>query len=110
MALTIYAIVFAYTAVLWVVVIVIYSMFIESLDFGRLSTFALKSVVLVAIVAVVVTFVPYGGWLSLLVWWVGLMAIFRMDLWQSRVLVVLLWGVNFAAGLILRGILASGPR
>jgi hypothetical protein len=103
----IFAIVFLYTAILWVVVLILYSVFIESFDFGRLSTFALKSVLIVGIVAAVATFVPYGGLLNLLVWALGLLIIFRKDMWELRVLVLLLWGVNFAAGLLLRGILQS---
>jgi hypothetical protein len=105
--LAIFTIVFIYTAILWVVVLVIYSAFIESFDFGPLSTFALKSVIVVGAVAAVATFVPYGGLFNLIVWALGLLIIFRKDLWELRVLVLLLWGVNFAAGLLLRGILQS---
>jgi hypothetical protein len=45
--------------------------------------------------------------LNLLIWGLGLVIIFRKDLWEVRVLVILLWAVNFAAGLILRGVLQS---
>jgi hypothetical protein len=103
----IFAIVFAYSAVLWVVVLVIYSAFVESLDFGRLSMFGLKSVVLIGIVAAVNTFIPYGGLLTLIVWAIGLVIVFRMDLWEIRVLVLLLWGVNFVFGLLIRSLLVG---
>jgi len=107
MSLMIFTIVFIYTAILWVVVLLIYSAFIESFDFGALSTFALKSVIIVGVIAAVATFVPYGGLLNLLIWGLGLVIIFRKDLWEVGVLVILLWAVNFAAGLILRGVLQS---
>ena len=85
----------------------IYSAFFESFDFGRLSTFVLKSVIIVSVVAAVATFVPYGGLLNLVIWALGLLIIFRKDVWELRVLVFLLWGVNFAAGLLIRGFLQS---
>ena len=81
--LVIFTIVFIYTAILWVVVLFIYSAFIESFDFGALSTFALKSVLQVSLVAAVATFVPFGGYLALLVWALGLLIIFQKDLWES---------------------------
>lgn len=105
--LIVYTIVFAYTLILWVIVLVAYSTFIESFDFGYLPAFASKSAILVAIVSAVVTFVPFGGFLALVVWWVGLAAIFRMDFWECRVLVFLLWGLNFVIGLALAGLLHS---
>jgi hypothetical protein len=103
----VYSIVFAYTFILWVVVLVVYSALIESLDFGSLGTFAAKSVLLVGIVAVVVTFVPFGGLLALVVWWIGLAAIFRMDFWECRVLVILIWGINFLLGLGISALIRS---
>lgn len=103
----IFAIIFAYSAVLWALVLVIYSAFVESLDFGPLSTFALKSVILVGIVAAVATFIPYGGLLTLIVWAIGLVIVFKMDLWEIRVLVLLLWGVNFLFGLLIRGLIVA---
>lgn len=102
-----FAIVFTYTAILWVAVIFLYSAFIESFDFGALSTFVWKSALLVGIVAAVATFVPHGGFFTLLIWALGLLILFQRDLWESRVLIILLWAANFIAGLILRGLLLS---
>src|SRR5262245_28385106 len=103
----VFVIVLIYSAILWVVVLVLYSVLMESLDFGPLPTFALKSLGLVTAVAIVVTFVPYGNYFTLLVWWLGLMVIFKMDLWECRVLVVLVWACNFVAGLAMRGLMLA---
>lgn len=105
--IVVFAIVFIYTAILWVVVLVLYSAFIESFDFGALSTFAWKSAILVGIISAVVSFVPYGGFLALLIWALGLLILFQKDVWESRVLVILIWVVNFVAGLIMRALLTS---
>jgi hypothetical protein len=103
----VFIIVFIYSAILWVAVLIIYSAFIESLDFGRLSTFALKSVILIAIVAAVVSFVPWGGFLTFPLWGLGLIIIMRVDLWEARMLLALLWVVNYFVGLAVRGAMLS---
>jgi hypothetical protein len=103
----VFGIAFLVTFFIWVVVLIIYSTMIESFDFGYLPAFLLKSVILVTAVVLVVMFVPFGGLLSLLVWAVGLMTLFRMDAWGSRILVMLIWAVNFVASLAIRGILAN---
>ncbi|MBM4069374.1 MAG: hypothetical protein FJ271_10565 [Planctomycetes bacterium] len=105
--MVLFALVFGYTAIVWVAVIFLYSFFIESFDFGALSTFAWKSALLVGILAAVTVWVPYGGFFTLFVWALGLLIVFQKDLWESRVLIILLWSVNFVAGLVLRGLLLS---
>ncbi len=67
-----------------------------------------KSLILTGVIALVVTFVTYGGFFTLVLWWLGLMVVFKMDFWECRMLVFLLWGVNYVAGLILRGMMMSG--
>jgi hypothetical protein len=94
-----FAITYAYTAILWVVVLVIYNLIFEPFDFGPLGSFAWKSAVLVLAVALVRTFVPFGGLASLVIWWLGLMVIFQKDLWECRVLVILIWGTSFLLGM-----------
>lgn len=97
--LIIFGIVFVITFVIWVIVLVLYSALIESFDFGPLLAFAAKSAILVALVSLTRIYVPWGGWLSLLVWGLGLVVLFRMDLWEARILVVLIWGLNFVVGI-----------
>jgi hypothetical protein len=105
--LIIFPIVFIYTAILWVAVLVVYNLLFEPFDFGALSWFAVKSVILVGVVSLVVTFVPLGlGRLaSLPFWWIGLVVTFKKDVWECRILVFLLWGVNFLVGWMFQGLL-----
>jgi len=108
--IAVFIIVLIYSAVLWVVVLVLYSVLMESLDFGWLPGFAFKSLGLVTAVAIVVTFVPYGSYFTLVVWWLGLMVIFKMDLWECKVLVVFVWACNYVAGLALRGLMLAAAE
>jgi len=101
-AMLLFAIVFLYTAVLWVVILFIYSTFVESFDFGVLSTFAWKSAILIAIISAVTVFVPYGGFFTLLIWALGLLLLFRKDPWEARILIVMIWVSNFVVGWIIR--------
>jgi len=108
--LIILPIVFIYTAILWVVVLVLYNLIFEPFDFGPLGTFAAKSVGLVLLVSLVVTFAPFGMLASLIVWWLGLMLIFKKDFWECRIFVIMIWGINFLVGLGINAIIASLQR
>jgi hypothetical protein len=103
-------IVFIYTAVLWVVVLLLYNLLFEPFDFGSLGWFAGKSAILVFIVSLTVTFVPFGSLASLPVWWIGLMIIFKKDLLECRILVVLIWGTNFLFNLVMGAMLMSAGQ
>ena len=105
--LIIFPIVFTYTAVLWIAVLIVYNLLFEPFDFGALTDFAWKSAILVAIVSAIVTFVPYGSLASLIVWWIGLMILFKKDFWECRILVILIWAVNFVFYLLIRGLVLS---
>jgi hypothetical protein len=93
--LIILPIVFVYTAIVWTAVLVVYNLFFEPFDFGALSEFAWKSAILVLVASLVITFIPFGIFASLLVWLIGLMLIFKKDLWECRVLVILIWATYF---------------
>jgi hypothetical protein len=103
-----FLILFAYTAILWVVVLALYSAFFEPFDFGPLGSFAVKSMILISIICLSALFFGIAGRLvNLLIWWIGLVVLFRKDMWESRVLVILLWGVHFLAGLAVGIIIQS---
>ncbi|MCS7046333.1 MAG: hypothetical protein NZO58_08260 [Gemmataceae bacterium] len=92
--------VLAYSAVLWVVVLVLYSVWIEPFDFGPLSSFAWRSSVLLTIVTTnTLLLKTTGDLINLLVWWLGMLILFRRDFWESRVLVMMVWGAHCVAGL-----------
>lgn len=102
----VYAIVFVYTLVLWILVLTIYHLTIESFAFGPLVSFVWKSLIMVGAVAAVITLVPGGFLASLLIWWLGLTLLFDRDFWESRMLIIVLWSVNFVAGLALRAVIS----
>lgn len=97
----IFGIAYAVTLVIWLIVVLIYNKVIESIDFGSLPRFVLKSLLIVAVVVPVIFYVPFGGYLSFAVWGIGLMIIFHMDVWEAKMLVMLIWAVNFAASIML---------
>ena len=100
-------IIFVYTTILWFLVIVLYNFVLEPFDFGPLRSFALKSLGLILLVSLIVTFVMAGIYASLIVWWFGLMLLFKKDFWECKVLVILIWGINLLVGLGVQMIIAS---
>ena len=104
-------IVIFYTAIVWVVALVIYNHLFEPFDFGALSSFIWKSAILVVLASLVITFVPFGIFVSLIVWLAGLMLIFKKDPWECRILVALIWVtyflVNMAMSLLLDAMLSG---
>ena len=100
---------FIYLTVLWVIVLVVYNLLFEAFDFGALWPFIGKSAILLGIISVI-SIIPYVHWFSLVAWWIGLMAIFKKDFWECRILVMLIWGLSFIVGLFVEGWLASRPR
>ena len=103
-------IVFVYTAILWVVVLFLYNLAFEPFDFGSLGGFALKSTILVFLVSLMVTFIRFGSLAALPVWWIGLMVIFKKDLMECRILVVLIWGTNFLFNLAMGAMFMSAGQ
>ena len=98
---------FVFAGAVWIIVLVLYNLVMEPFDFGALGTFALKSALLVLLVSLVVTFLPFGGMAAFLIWWVGLMVIFKKDIWECRTLVVMIWLVNFLVSIGLRALFAG---
>jgi hypothetical protein len=89
-----FAILYVIVAVIFVIATIAYSSLIEPLDFGSLLPFVGKAAVLVGIVSGVLL-IPYGGWFALIVWWVGVMIVFRVDFWSARILVAIIWVLTF---------------
>ncbi|HZZ80620.1 MAG TPA: hypothetical protein VFE62_19105, partial [Gemmataceae bacterium] len=78
----------------FVVAMYISSIWFEAFDFGELQVTLVKAFVLVTIASVVSLF-PYGGFiLAFFVWCVGIMMLFKLDLWETRLLIALNWLVS----------------
>lgn len=83
------------------VVILIISMFITSalgggVDFGQVHVVLAKAIPLLIVVSLL-ELVPFGIVLSIPIWWIGLMVLFRLDFWEVRTLVFINWGLNALA-------------
>jgi hypothetical protein len=113
-----YIIVFAIkmpaSGVIFVIAMFIASAF-GSFDFGQLHVTAVKAFFLLIPVNIVYL-LPLGfylpGLLAFVVWLAGLLALFRLDMWEAQFMIVinwiLNWGVNWVllmalAGMIMRG-------
>jgi hypothetical protein len=82
-------------------VILIISMYISSalgggIDFGEARTTIPKAAGLLLVVNSI-SLLPFGRILALPIWWGGLMALFRLDWWETRMLVFVNWCLNFLA-------------
>lgn len=97
---------FVLTSLVWVVVLVVYNAFIGTFEFGPLGLFALKSAGLIAVVVAVGLFVPGGRWLTLLVWALGILILFRPEARDLGFLVLLIWVANILVGLVLLSLFA----
>jgi len=95
-----FAVLFAFSTAVWVVALFVYSGLIGGLDFGRLHLFVLKSAGLLLAVNLI-TLIPYGGYFTIVVWWLGLMLVLKLDFWEARNLVIILWLLNLLAWVML---------
>ncbi|SRR5579875_3512732 len=83
------------------VVILIISMFITSafgggVEFGQVHIVLAKAIPLLIVVNLL-QLVSFGIVLSIPIWWIGLMVLFRLDFWEVRTLVAINWGLNALA-------------
>jgi hypothetical protein len=91
--------------VLFAVPILLVAMVITSklgggIDFGNVGMVILKSLPVLAI-AHALWMIPFGFVLALIAMMIGFMIVFRMDLWEARMLVVVNWALNFGLRLAL---------
>jgi len=105
-----FVVAFFYLAIIWVVVLAIYYVFLEPFDFAPLGSFVGKSIALILIVALFTAVVPYGNYATLIIWWIGLTLIFKKDFWECKILVILIWGISFLVWLGVKALLASFER
>jgi hypothetical protein len=95
-----YVIAFAIMLAISVVILII-SMFITSalgggVEFGEVHIVLAKAIPLLIVVALL-ELVPFGTFIAIPVWWIGLMLLFRLDFWEVRMLVFANWSLNALA-------------
>ena len=88
-----YIVIFAVKMPVSMVIFVI-AMFISSamgsFDFGELHVTAVKALFLLVMINLV-SMVPFGNWLALVVWVAGLMVLFHLDMWEARFMFIINW-------------------
>jgi hypothetical protein len=92
-------------------VILIASMYISSalgggIDFGEARTTIPKAAGLLLVVNSI-SLLPFGRFLAAPIWWGGLMALFRLDWWETRMLVFVNWALNFVAQMAVFAVLTA---
>ena len=92
-------------------VILIISMFVSSwlgggIEFGEAHIVIPKAVGLLLVVNTI-ALLPFGRIIAGPIWLIGLMVLFRLELWEARILVVTNWGLNFLAQMAVVGVVMA---
>ncbi len=98
---TVFAVTFAVSVLILVLSMMLTSSAMGGVDFGQAYVVVAKGAALLLVVNCL-TLLPYGPWLSLPVWWFGLMLLFHIDFWEARTLVVINWVFNLIASFLIR--------
>src|SRR5262245_16933522 len=97
----------AASVVILVVSMLLTSSFMGGVEFGETHTAVAKGAALLLVVNAVALIPTVGIWLTLPIWWGGLMLLFNIDFWEARTLVVINWALNlvvhFVLALLLHG-------
>jgi predicted Zn finger-like uncharacterized protein len=92
-------------------VIFFFAMFLSSvilgaIEIGEIHVAIVKSFFLLLVVNMV-SLLPGGGYLALFVWFIGALVVFRLDLWEARMLIFINWILNFGVRFLLLTALMS---
>jgi predicted Zn finger-like uncharacterized protein len=82
------------STVIFFVAMFLSSIWFGAIEIGEIHVAVVKSFALLLVVNLV-TLLPLGGYLALAVWLVGLIGLFRLDLWEARMLIFVNWVLNF---------------
>lgn len=89
-----FAIALAISTGVLIVAMILTNKVLGGIDFGDVRSAALKASGLLIAVNLVAAFVPGGIFLSLPVWFIGLMWLFRLRFLEALVLSLINWGLN----------------
>lgn len=87
-------------------VVLTISIFLSSMigvgvNFGDIRATIPKSIGLVFVVTMI-SFIPFVGWIiAIPIWWLGLMFIFDLEMWETRVVFIINWGVNIVLKILI---------
>jgi hypothetical protein len=99
-----FAIIFVISVVISIAILIL-SMILTSqsmggVEFGSVGSVIAKSAVLIIAADLALLAPGWLGWvLSLVIWWAGLMLLFRLDFWECRTLVAINWILNLLVNL-----------
>jgi hypothetical protein len=86
------------------------SMYLSSLvgtfEIGEIPIAMIKGFFLILVVSIV-SLIPFGFLLTALLWFGGIMTLFRLDVWEARVLIGINWVLNLIAQVFIVLLLAS---
>jgi hypothetical protein len=85
-----------FSIVIFFIAMYISSVMLGAMEIGDLRVSIPKAILLIALINMVSLVPIMGGYLALPVWVVGLMVLFRLDLWECRMLLFINWILNFA--------------
>jgi energy-converting hydrogenase Eha subunit B len=84
--------------------------FLQSFQVGVLSTFAARAGGLLVVVTLVFLFVPFGFWVSLLVWFIGFWLALEIDPGAAGILTGVVFAMNILVWLTLFALLMPAAR
>jgi predicted Zn finger-like uncharacterized protein len=83
------------------------SIWFGALEIGEIHVAVVKAFILVAIVNVV-SLLPWCGFVfTLLIWFAGILTLFRLDVWEARILILINWVLNLGLKFLLMMLFAS---
>src|SRR5438552_19030398 len=94
--LLVLAILLPISTVILIASMLLTSKFMGGVEYGTVGAVVAKGALLILLVDGI-TLIPYGVWLALPVWWVGVLGLFGFDCWEACTLVFINWRLNLLA-------------
>jgi hypothetical protein len=88
------AILFPFSLIILIASMFISSYFAGGIDFGEVQTAIPKAIILLILVDSVLLIPIYGMFLTFPVWIFGLIGLFRLDIWEARMMFLINWALN----------------
>jgi hypothetical protein len=109
MGLAFFLLLFVASALILAASLTVNSSFVGGIEFGQAHVAAAKGAVLLVAVNLLALLPSYGVWLTLPVWWLGLVLLFRMDFFAAWLPVSLCFVPYLVVFFLIRLALGAGP-
>jgi len=93
-------------------VVLAISLFLSSMigigiDFGDVRATIPKAIGLIFVVTMI-SFIPFVGWIiAIPIWWLGLMFIFDLEMWETRAVFIINFGVNIVLKIMILTVIVA---